>query len=197
MASTVEGSSPGALKISTGDRSDALATVVAMVDADRTQGTSRVIFMCGPAGSGKSTIARRLERDGMVRLSIDQVAWDRGFRSMPLPEEVHQSIEADLRARLIAHVAVGTDVVLDLSFWSHAMREDYRALLAPWGIEPETIYLATDRDICLSRVRARGLAHGDDFQLPEDLAAAYLDHFEVPTPAEGPLTVLGPDSAAR
>ncbi len=32
---------------------------------------SRVIFMCGPAGSGKSTYARRLEQDGMTRLSID------------------------------------------------------------------------------------------------------------------------------
>lgn len=32
---------------------------------------SRVVLMCGPAGSGKSTYARRLEAQGMVRLSID------------------------------------------------------------------------------------------------------------------------------
>jgi hypothetical protein len=31
---------------------------------------SRVIFMCGPAGSGKSTVARRLEGKGMVRALI-------------------------------------------------------------------------------------------------------------------------------
>ena len=31
----------------------------------------RVIFMCGPAGSGKSTVARQLEQQGMTRLSFD------------------------------------------------------------------------------------------------------------------------------
>lgn len=154
---------------------------------------SRVVFMCGPAGSGKSTTARELERKGLVRLSFDQEAWGRGLRDMPLPEDVHRDIEADLRARLAALVAEGRDVVLDFSFWSRAMREDYRALLRPLGIEPETIYLATDRETCLSRVRARTLDHADDFQLSEELAAAYFDHFEVPTSDEGPLTVLGRD----
>lgn len=30
---------------------------------------SRVVLMCGIAGAGKTTYARRLERDGYVRLS--------------------------------------------------------------------------------------------------------------------------------
>lgn len=127
----------------------------------------------------------------MVRLSFDQEAWARGHRSMPLPEAAHQDIEADLRRRLLELVSQGADVVLDFSFWSRAMREDYRALLRPHGIEPETIYLATDRETCLSRVRARALDHADDFQLSPEVAAAYFDHFEVPTAPEGPLTVLG------
>ncbi|WP_237565557.1 AAA family ATPase [Ornithinimicrobium cavernae] len=153
----------------------------------------RVIFMCGPAGSGKSTVARRLEREGLVRLSFDEEAWSRGIRTMPLPDRTRQDIEAHLRRRLTDLVAQGTDVVLDFSFWSRAMREDYRALLRPLGVEPETIYLATDRGTCLSRVRARGVDHADDFRLSEDVAAAYFDHFEVPVPAEGPLTVLHGD----
>jgi cytidylate kinase len=40
---------------------------------------SRVILMCGPAGSGKSTVARTLELEGYERLSVDTVAWDRGI----------------------------------------------------------------------------------------------------------------------
>lgn len=149
--------------------------------------------MCGPAGSGKSTVAREFERSGMVRLSFDQEAWARGHRSMPLPEAAHQVIESDLRGRLTALVAAGKDVVLDFSFWSRMMREDYRGLLRSLGIEPETIYLATDRDTCLSRVRARAFDHADDFQLSPELAASYFDHFEAPTPEEGPLTVLRAD----
>jgi predicted kinase len=150
----------------------------------------RVIFMCGPAGSGKSTVARQYERQGMTRLSFDQEAWSRGITTMPLPEDVHRDIEGVLRARLLDLVRSGSDVVLDFSFWSRRLRDEYRELLRPFGVVAETVYLATDRATALRRIAARAAAGGDDFQLSTELAAAYFDHFEVPTPAEGPLTVL-------
>ena len=97
---------------------------------------SRVIFMCGPSGSGKSTYARRLESEGMVRLSFDVEMWRRGISSVPLSPDVREEMEADLRARLLELVAAGTDVVVDFSFWSRRMRDDYRGLLAPTGVVP-------------------------------------------------------------
>ena len=151
---------------------------------------ARVIFMCGPAGSGKSTVARKYEAQGMTRLSVDQEAWSRGITTMPLPDDVHRDIEATLRARLVDLVREGEDVVLDFSFWSRRTRDDYRELLAPLGVVPETVYLATDRETVLRRIGHRAAGHGDDFQLSAELAAAYFDHFEVPTPDEGPLTVM-------
>src|ERR1700677_4391678 len=150
----------------------------------------RVIFMCGPAGSGKSTVARQYERRGMIRLSFDQEAWSRGITAMPLPEEVRGEVERVLRARLADLVQAGSDVVLDFSFWSRRMRDEYREFLRPFGVVPETVYLATDRATVLRRVAAPAAGGGDDFPLGTDLAAAYSDHSEVPTPAEGPLTVL-------
>ncbi|MGN6576626.1 MAG: AAA family ATPase [Nocardioides sp.] len=155
---------------------------------------SRVIFMCGPSGSGKSTYARQLERDGMVRLSFDVEMWRRGISEVPLPREVRDGIEADLRTRLHELVAHGADVVLDFSFWSRSMRDEYRALLAPTGVVPETIYLPTDRDTVLERMRARRGDHCDDFVLPESLVAEHFDHFEPPTADEGPLRVIHPDA---
>lgn len=151
---------------------------------------SRVIFMCGPAGAGKSTVARRLEAEGMVRLSFDQEAWSRGLRVMPLPDEVHRVLEDHLRRLLVEHVTSGRDVVLDFSFWSKEMRDDWRRLLDPLGVTPETLYVATDRSTALARVRARSTAHGDDFRLEAEAVAAYWDAFEPPTVAEGPLTVI-------
>jgi predicted kinase len=127
---------------------------------------ARVIFMCGPAGSGKSTVARQYEQQGMTRLSFDQEAWSRGITTMPLPEDVHRDIEGVLRARLVDLVRAGSDVVLDFSFWSR------------------------DRAMVLERILARAAGDGDDFRLAAELAAAYFDHFEVPTAAEGPLTVM-------
>lgn len=151
---------------------------------------TRVVFMCGPAGSGKTTVARRLEAEGMVRLSFDQEAWNRGIRTMPLPEAMDRQIADDLRGRLLALVDEGHDVVLDFSFWSRRMRDDWRRVLEPLGIVPETIYVETDRATALARIRARAMGHEDDFQLTEELAARYFDHFEEPTPEEGPLTVV-------
>lgn len=108
----------------------------------------------------------------------------------PLSNDATEEIEEDLRARLIELVGAGADVVLDFSFWSRAMRGEYRGLLRPWGIEPETVYLATPRHIVLDRVRRRADEHAGDVGLPEGVAKMYFDHFEVPTVDEGPLTVV-------
>ena len=151
----------------------------------------RVVFMCGPAGAGKSTTASQFERSGMVRLSFDQEAGSRGYRSMPLPDHSHRDIETHLRRRLIDLVGTGHDVVLDFSFWSRAMRDDWRALLTPRGIVAETIYLATPRQTCLDRIALRASDHADGFVITPELAARYFDHFEPPTVEEGPLTILG------
>jgi predicted kinase len=150
----------------------------------------RVVFMCGPAGAGKSTVARRMEAEGFVRLSFDQEAWSRGIRKMPLAEDVHRDIAAQLRRRLVDLVVGGHDVVLDFSFWSRALRGEWRGVVEPLGVTPEIILLPTDRATCLARVAARRRAHGDDFALDAATAAAYFDHFEPPEPDEGPVTVV-------
>lgn len=153
---------------------------------------SRVILMCGPSGSGKSTYARRLEADGMVRLSFDHETWRRGLTA-PLTAAAAAEIEAELRARLLALVVAGTDVVLDFSFSTRALRDEYRALLAPSGVVPETVFLATDRATALARLRGRTGRDGDDLVLDADVAARHFDTFEVPTPDEGPLRVVADD----
>ena len=126
----------------------------------------------------------------MIRLSFDQEAWSRGITAMPLPEDVRGEVERVLRARLADLVRAGSDVVLDFSFWSRRMRDEYREFLRPLGVVPETVYLATDRATVLQRISARAAQGGDDFKLSAEVAACYFDHFEVPTADEGPLTVI-------
>ena len=143
--------------------------------------------MCGPSGSGKSTYAKRLERDGMVRLSFDAELWRRGVTEVPPPQEINLQVEADLRARLVELAAAGTDVVCDFSFTTRAMREDYRRLLEPTGVVPETVYLATAWPTVLDRLRARQGGHGDDLVIDEELARRQFEKFELSTEDEGPL----------
>lgn len=151
---------------------------------------TQVIFMCGPAGSGKTTASLELEAAGFTRLSIDEEAWRDGHRAHPLPDDVAEQVRARLRGRLVDLVASGADVVLDFAFWSRTVRDDYRRLLAPFGVVPETYYLATPRDVVLARLEARGNAGPNEIVLPRAVAEAYFDGFEVPTPEEGPLRVM-------
>ncbi|MFB7249605.1 AAA family ATPase [Microbacterium sp. NPDC056234] len=149
-----------------------------------------VVLMCGPAGSGKTTAARRLEAQGYVRLSLDDVAWTRGHRRHPIPPEVEHAIRAELREQAMRLVADGRDVVVDGSFWSRSSRDEYRRMLAPLDVIPEVHYLATPRDVVLARVARRDNSAPDSLALPPELAAAYVDGFEVPSPEEGPLRML-------
>jgi len=151
---------------------------------------SRVLFMCGPSGSGKTTYARALERHGMVRLSFDVETWRRGLDPSAPPARELKAIERALRARLISLVGAGEDVVLDFSFSTRAVREDYRRLLQATGVVPETVFFAADRATVLARVQARAGEHADAVVLTPEVAARHFDDFEPPTRDEGPLTIV-------
>ncbi len=69
-------------------------------------GRPRVVMMCGPGGTGKTTYATRLEREGWTRLSFEVEFWDRGITTMPSADVVAE-VAADLKSRLLRHVAAG------------------------------------------------------------------------------------------
>lgn len=78
-----------------------------------------VVATCAVAGSGKTTLARRLEAGGYVRLSIDQVIWHRfGAHGVDYPAQRYEELSAIardvVRRRLVELVAERVDVVLDL-----------------------------------------------------------------------------------
>jgi predicted kinase len=107
-----------------------------------------------------------------------------------VPYDQLQEIDAELRSRLLGLVAEGRDVVLDFPFSTRAMRDDYRALLAPTAVVPETIYLATPRDVVLHRLGGRDDCEADDLVIGDELARRHFDTFEAPTDDEGPLLVV-------
>ncbi|MCK9795861.1 ATP-binding protein [Isoptericola sp. 4D.3] len=150
-----------------------------------------LVLLCGPAGAGKSTHARRYAAAGYAVASVDELAWDAGHAPVhPLPDDAARRVAEVLRARVDELLRDGSDVVVDSSFWSLASRDAYRALGAAHGADTLVVYVDTPREVALARVAARAASHPHDVVLAPEVAAAFHDGFEVPTPDEGPLEVV-------
>jgi len=167
-----------------------------MLPADRTSVVA-VILMCGAAGAGKTTYARRLESQGWLRLSVDVETWRRGITTLPAPRDLLEEIEDDLVGELVDAVGAGRDVVLDFSFATRALRDDYRELIADLGTVAETVYLPVDTETALRRVRARGGEGPDDYRLTDEVVRAHVEGFEAPTFAEHPVRIVDTDVEFR
>lgn len=152
----------------------------------------RVVLMCGPAGSGKSGYAARLEDQGYLRLSIDEAAWRQGHREHPLPEEVSAPIVTAQREQLVEAVTHGRDVVVDYAFWSRQQRDDYRAVATEAGASVEVVFLRVAATELRRRILARnaGPVGPSAIRVEPDLLTAYIEWFEVPGPGEPDVTVI-------
>ncbi|MFD5560457.1 AAA family ATPase [Kitasatospora griseola] len=129
--------------------------------------SSTVVLMCGLPGAGKTTYAQDLVRRGFVRLSIDEVVWQRlGERDAGLALEadaygrLKDEVRRIQRDELVELVRAGRDVVVDYSFWSRAARDDYKALVESHGGCWELIHLKADRATLERRLAVRNGEEG-------------------------------------
>ncbi len=153
---------------------------------------ARMVLMCGLAGAGKSTFARSLEALGSLRLSIDHAAWALGHTEHPLPVAVRDEIVARQREQLVAALDAGQDVVVDYSFWSRAMRDEYRGIARALGASAEVVYLEVPREELLRRLarRTERPTGPDAIHVPPELLDDYLAGFEVPAADEPDVRVV-------
>lgn len=146
-----------------------------------------VVLLCGVAGSGKTTHAKRLEATGYTRLSIDEYIWQHagryGIDYEPQDyEKLQVEAEAALRERLVELVAAGRKVVVDFSFWQRARRDLYKALVEHVGGRWRLIYLKVDPDEVRRRLKERSTRFDANaaFPVTEQVLEQYLATFEEP-----------------
>ena len=112
---------------------------------------SKVIMMCGVCGSGKTTYAKKKEKEGYIRLSIDEEMWKlHGKKGVDYPdsqyEELSEKIEAALRKKMLGLIKNGENVILDFSFWNKESRDYYRKIITNAGGTVELIYLKASKE---------------------------------------------------
>lgn len=120
----------------------------------------KVIMMCGICGSGKTTYAKQKEKEGYVRLSIDEEMWKTyGRKGIDYPNEQYEKlseiVEMALQKELLSLIQQGKHVVLDFSFWNKANRAYYKRLIEKAGGTPELVYMKASKGTLQKRLYKR------------------------------------------
>jgi len=160
-----------------------------------------LFITCGVPGSGKTTLAKRLEAEHRaVRLTADEwlhdlwpnEADDRLNARLPLVERLewvnaHRPLVERLQWTLaLRTLALGADVVLDWGLWTRVERDRYR--IEAQGRSARVVLCVLDlppRDELVRRLNERNAAPpAGAFRIDEAILDYGLTVFERPTSAE-------------
>jgi predicted kinase len=117
-----------------------------------------VYLLSGLTGSGKTTFAKRLEAEGVMRLSVDEEVHARhGRYGIDYPEHEYfqreRPVVEEVQRRLAELVRAGQDVVLDYGLWRRVERDAYKRLVEAHGGQWRLVYFRADREVLLRRLR--------------------------------------------
>jgi len=158
-----------------------------LIDRERDNVTPLVVMMCGVAGSGKTTFAQQLEKEGFVRLSIDEEIWATNGRfgidfPVEMYEEYKEVAERKLLIQLVNLIKNKQQVVVDFSFWQRSRREKYKQLIEEAGGKWKLIYLKVQPNDLRKRLKIRSQRFDANaaFTITEEILTSYLNGFEAP-----------------
>jgi predicted kinase len=144
----------------------------------------RLILICGLPGSGKTTLARRLETDvPAVRFCPDEWKHDLGIDYYD--EAMRVRLEARLWRLGQALLGLGQSVIFENGFWAREERDELRLAARDLGAAVELRYLDAPIDELWQRLEIRNAAAlpGTAPIKREDLGR-WARQFEAPDAAE-------------
>lgn len=154
-----------------------------------------LFLMCGLPGSGKTTLARRLERERhALRLTPDEwiVRLFGTGLTPPALDWCRDPVEALQWGVAERALRLGVNVILDFGFWSRVERDEFRARAAAAGADAEVHFLDVPRQVLAARLAARNADLPPyTFRVTDAQLDLWWSLFEPPAPDELPTGTQG------
>lgn len=143
-----------------------------------------LFLICGLPGSGKTTLAMRLERERRaLRLTADEwMARIVGDGNDGAKRAVVEKVQWEITQRALS---LGVDVILESGFWARSERDEFRTRAAALGADTKLYYLDVPLDELKRRLTLRNAAlPPDTFHVDVDQLDSWARGFEPPTADE-------------
>jgi predicted kinase len=149
-------------------------------------------LLCGLPGSGKTTLAKRLEQDTpALRLTPDEWMTPLYGASICEPDTLEQWNSAHDRVEKVQWqiaeraLVLGVSVVLDFGVWAREERDDFRTRAAALGARSELTFLDVPLIVLKARVKARNEVPGHGaYPISEAELEQWSTLFQRPSPDE-------------
>src|SRR5690242_9602139 len=138
----------------------------------------RLIIVCGLPGSGKTTVARELQRkldavrfcpdEWMAALSIDIYDEDARAKVEALQWKVGQEL-----------LALGLTIIIEWGTWGRSERDALRLGARALGAAVELHYLSASADVLIDRIQRRGR---ENPPIERDALSRWFKMLQAPTP---------------
>jgi predicted kinase len=155
---------------------------------EKQQPTAYII--CGFIGAGKTTFARKLEKEtGAIRITKDEwivkifgnkITSDKNFARY---DKNTTELAKDITFKILR---AGKDVIIDEGFWAKSQRNELKERIMKAGAKWTLYYVEADLGEMRMRVVDRSQNPGkDSFEISVEMFEDYVKYWEPPTTEEG------------
>ncbi len=141
-------------------------------------------ILCGFIGSGKTTFAKKLEKDtGAVRITKDE--WMvKIFGNTPVKDKFHEYdgkvtvLSREIALQFLRH---GVDIILDEGFWVKSQRDEIKKSIEKIGASAVLYYVQCPMDVMKKRTLERSRnPDKNSFEISEKMFDNYVKFWDPP-----------------